>query len=394
VAHRVLARVADWPLGRFALIAYLVVLVFYVANNGIPTDRIDQTIWILIGIVAARLGRPFREHIRAVVDWIPLLGALLLYDYTRGIADTLGMPIRVSELVDAERLLFFGEIPTVWLQERFYTPGVTQWWDVLAGVVYMSHFVVPWALAAGFYMVSRERWWSYIRMVLLLSYAGLMTYILVPAAPPWYAAHAGIIDEHVHRNAAAGWWDVMARFVDISFSAQWFERQQADVNQVAALPSLHAGFAMLVCVALWPLLRHWLARTLLAAFPIAMGWTLVYGGEHYVVDVLLGWIYVGAIVVGLRLWDRWWSGAGLPRAQNAPGEGASVFEVGRPDEQPLAVDGSGERAADAGSVEGHPDRLEVVGIGGVGDRLEQTVVGSRPLDDDRPPAERPPENEK
>ena len=34
-----------------------------------------------------------------------------------------------------------------------------------------------------------------------------------------------------------------------------------------------------------------------------MAWTLVYGGEHYVFDVLLGWIYAVAVYFGVR-WAR------------------------------------------------------------------------------------------
>jgi hypothetical protein len=361
-------------------------LVAFIADNGLPTDRIDQTIWILAGIIAAKLGHPVREYLRAVVDWIPLLGALLLYDFTRGIADTLGMPIRVSELVDAERLLFFGQLPTVWLQEHFYTPGVTRWWDVASGAVYMSHFILPWALAAGLYMASRDMWWKYIRMVLLLSYAGLMTYIMVPAAPPWYAAQAGVIAEDVPQIVMAGWWDV----VGLGFAGRWFELAQADVNHVAALPSLHGGFALLVSVALWPVVRHWLPRIGLVLFPVAMGLALVYGGEHYVVDVLLGWVYVAVIVVGLRLWDRW---RRSPAAQHAPGEGAGALEVGWPDQQSLSVDGAGQGVADTLSVKGAADGLDVVGVSGVNDRLEQSVVRSGPLDV-RPAAKDPAENEK
>jgi len=34
-----------------------------------------------------------------------------------------------------------------------------------------------------------------------------------------------------------------------------------------------------------------------------MCWTLVYGGEHYVFDVLLGWIYAVAVYFGV-IWAR------------------------------------------------------------------------------------------
>src|SRR5215207_7473884 len=79
----------EWPLHRVALAVYVLVLVVYIVRVGVPIDRIGQTGWILVGIVAARLGRPLRDHARAVLDWLPLLAALILYDHTRGIADSL-----------------------------------------------------------------------------------------------------------------------------------------------------------------------------------------------------------------------------------------------------------------------------------------------------------------
>ncbi|HEX5994113.1 MAG TPA: phosphatase PAP2 family protein [Jiangellales bacterium] len=390
----------SWPvvqpwLGRAGLTVYLIVLVTSIVRDGLPTHRIDQTIWILAGIVAAKLGRNWRVHLRAIVDWLPLLGALLLYDFTRGIADTLGMPLRVAELVDAERFLFAGELPTVWLQERFYTPGDPQWWDVVASAVYFSHFVVPWAIAAAFYMVSRPLWWRYIRIVLLLSYAGLLTYILVPAAPPWYAAWSGTIDEPVERNIGSGW-----AVIGLRFASAWFNDVRADANAVAALPSLHAGFALLVTVGMWPVARHWLLRILLAGFPIAMGVTLVYSGEHYVVDVLLGFAYVALIMLGLRAWDRWnqqriLAQGGAPESGTSA-ESASLAEqttgasqIGRPYEQSVASRATGNGVPDAGFEQSALKRPHVIRDQPVGDGYEQTMLrtsaGQRPSAPERPP---------
>ena len=67
-------------------------------------------------------------------------------------------------------------------------------------------------------------------------------------------------------------------------------------NPYAAIPSLHAGWSLLVVITLWPFVsRAW--RPLLVAYPLAMGLTLVYTGEHYVIDILLGWLYVYGVVV-------------------------------------------------------------------------------------------------
>jgi membrane-associated phospholipid phosphatase len=63
-------------------------------------------------------------------------------------------------------------------------------------------------------------------------------------------------------------------------------------NEVAAVPSLHAALALLVALSAWPR-RGW-ARPLVAAYPLAMALAIVYTGEHYVSDVLLGWLYAVA----------------------------------------------------------------------------------------------------
>jgi membrane-associated phospholipid phosphatase len=39
---------------------------------------------------------------------------------------------------------------------------------------------------------------------------------------------------------------------------------------------------------------------LLGAYPLAMGFALVYGGEHYVADVLAGYLYAVATFVSVN----------------------------------------------------------------------------------------------
>jgi membrane-associated phospholipid phosphatase len=46
----------------------------------------------------------------------------------------------------------------------------------------------------------------------------------------------------------------------------------------------------------------------LLAYPLAMTFTLVYTGEHYVIDVLVGWLYVGLTFLVVGRAERWWAG--------------------------------------------------------------------------------------
>ncbi|MFI6867754.1 phosphatase PAP2 family protein [Nocardia sp. NPDC050406] len=274
---------------------YLCALTGAILAGWLPAGRLIEAACILTGVFAFTIERPWRTQARIAIDWLPLIGALLIYDYTRGFADSLGMPVRVGELVSVESWLFGGTVPTVWLQEHLAAGG-QPWWTPVIGVVYTTHFIVPWAVAAIFYVYSRPLWVHYMRRILLLSYLALVTYVLIPAAPPWYAAREGAIDEDVRRISGFG-----LGVVPSDVSAKWLEEQG---NPVAALPSLHTAFAVLVAVTLWPLLTRWWQRVPLALLPAAMAFTLVYGGEHYVVDVLLGFGYVGLTELLARAWER------------------------------------------------------------------------------------------
>jgi hypothetical protein len=64
--------------------------------------------------------------------------------------------------------------------------------------------------------------------------------------------------------------------------------------------------------------RRW--WPLLLAYPLAMTFTLVYSGEHYVIDVLVGWAYVGLTFLVVGLAERGWAAwrARHPSAKAAP----------------------------------------------------------------------------
>jgi hypothetical protein len=236
---------------------------------------------------------------RAVLDWLPFFGFLYGYDYTRGAADAFGFPVRVGQLYRLEQSLFGigGQIPTVWLQRQLYHPAQVAWWEALVALMYCSHFVVPWLIVGVLYLRDRERWVGFAGRLLTMSFAALITYVLVPAAPPWYAARAGIGPE-IARISTRGWSEL-----HISIAGQLISLGQGVVNQVAAIPSLHAGTTFTIAMFFWQGARPWL-RGLLVAYPAFMIFTLVYGGEHYLVDALLGAAYAVAVEIGWRWWQR------------------------------------------------------------------------------------------
>lgn len=310
-------RFASWAVVRpYALALYFVALVLWSAHYGIPVQRELVILWTCGALACASIGRPPREILQLVLDWLPIVAVLWVYDLTRGAADSLGIGVHYHPMIDFDRFLF-GEVPTVWLQQHLYDPSAVQWWDVAFTLVYTSYFIVPFALAGVLWARDRLAFLGFMRRLVTLALAGLATYLAFPAAPPWLAGEMGLIGV-VHRSSSRGF-EVLG-----VGTASLFSEGQKVSNLVAAVPSLHAGFTMLVALFLWGRVRPRL-RPLLLLYPLAMGLTLVATGEHYFFDVVLGWLYAGA-VMGAWSWWEWRREAKLGAAPVAIGSAVAASD--------------------------------------------------------------------
>ncbi|MBK5306585.1 MAG: phosphatase PAP2 family protein [Frankiaceae bacterium] len=285
---------------------------------GFPTGREVLTGWVLLFLYAACAGN-VRVWWRAVVrDWLPLFAVLFAYDFLRGAAKHMGarladLPTLQADLLDpritaqahvtepirADELLFGGHVPTVWLQDHFYTAGTVHWWDAVAVPVYFSHFFVSLGVAVLLWALSYRLFRRYVWTLVTLTVITLATYALFPAAPPWMAGLPanGYLPE-IARVVPDTLRDLGGHTVNSAV-----ERGAAYSNRVAAMPSLHGAIPLMLLLFAWPLVRR-RTRVLLGVYAIAMLLTLVYGGEHYVSDILLGYVYAAAAVYGVSWWFR------------------------------------------------------------------------------------------
>lgn len=300
---------------------------------GFPTGRDVITAWVLVLLWAA-CGGEWRTWRRSVVhDWLPLIGVLFLYDFLRGSADELGSRLvslpalangksgvdgtdyaHVLPQLEADEVLFGwltgGSVPTVWLQESLYTAGDVRWWDIAIVPVYMSHFLVPMALAVVLWLSAYHLFRRYVWTLVTLTLLTLATYALFPAAPPWMAGLNGYLPEVARVTSET----LQATGIGTIRSA--VARGEAYANAVAAIPSLHSAVPMMVLLFSWSLVAvRW--RLLLCLYIAAMTFTLTYGGEHYIVDAFVGWAYAAVAVYGI---------AWLFRRQHVP-QAADDLEV-------------------------------------------------------------------
>jgi membrane-associated phospholipid phosphatase len=95
----------------------------------------------------------------------------------------------------------------------------------------------------------------------------------------------------------------VSKAAPIDYFGSLWEHGTRYANDVAAMPSLHAAYAMLIALFFWSRVG-WRWRLLLAAYALGMGFALVYTGEHYFSDVLAGWLYAGCAALAVELVAR------------------------------------------------------------------------------------------
>jgi membrane-associated phospholipid phosphatase len=291
--------------------------------SGLPFNRELLLLYICTGLIAASIGR--RRLLLAVRDWLPFAAILVIYDFSRGAATLLGAPTLWEIQPRIDRWLSFGVEPTVWLQEHL-KQAHPPWWEVITSVVYMSLFVVPYAIGGIAWLHSRSRWRAYVRRFVPLWLIALVFYAVLPAAPPWAASrctadevaggpshpacmahspalvpdggvlgpmHTSQIGAHqfVERISTRGWFTL-----HLDAARALINEGQASVNLVAAMPSVHAALSAMAALFLWRRV-HVAWRPVLVTYVFAMAFTLVYSAEHYVVDILAGWALAAIVAL-------------------------------------------------------------------------------------------------
>lgn len=259
------------------LFIYIILLTARLYMNGLAVLPDQMIFYALVGAMLVGRGRRFVE------DWAPLFVLFFAYEAMRGIADNLGAAVHYIEPIEWERMIF-GFLPCEALQQAFYTPGTVNWYDIAAMTLYALHLAVPLIFAFGIWVKDRERFIRYSGALLLVTYMGLATFMLWPMAPPWLAAEHGLISV---RKVLFESSDVM------NFTVYPTIYTLINSNPVAAMPSLHAAYPILMAVFA---ARIWKFKgaLLMSAYAVAMWLSLVYLGEHYAVDLLAGAAYAMA----------------------------------------------------------------------------------------------------
>ena len=134
---------------------------------------------------------------------------------------------------------------------------------------------------------------------------GLAIYFITPAAPPWLTADSAPQDD-IYRVMANVGRQLHSGLYERTYSAL------GDPNPVAAMPSMHQAVTVAACLFALHSSRRWLRWGSLI-YCILMAYTLVYTGEHYVIDAIVG---TGIAIYAYVIAARWMTAMG-PLYQSA-----------------------------------------------------------------------------
>jgi membrane-associated phospholipid phosphatase len=267
-------------------LAAVTLFMVFVVHLSVSPERL----LLLMLIAALILGRA-RSFL---ADWIPFLVLFLSYEYLRGLGGQFGMP--VHDVTPLERVVAFGQVPSLLLQQAFYHAGRVSWYDIAATMFYFLHFAFPLILGYLFWIVDRRTFLRFSRALIGMAFAAFIFYLFIPVAPPWKAV-PGVVKIIDH---------TLPSFTDLpgvpvpATVYHWLTP-----NAYAAMPSLHAAFPLLGALFA---LRLWGRRASPTLAYTACVWiSIVYLGEHYVVDIIGGVIFVVGAFLGEDLLTEWWA---------------------------------------------------------------------------------------
>jgi membrane-associated phospholipid phosphatase len=192
--------------------------------------------------------------------------------------DALLRRLKVDYPIRCDRVIGLGECPTTRLQRALGRDGHVRLLDYGLSAVHWSWFLVPHGTLGYVLLRHRDK---FPRSAVLMSACfdlGCVVYWLVPTAPPWWAAQNGSMPP-VRR--------VMAEAGERVWRRLWHPLYHSlQGNPFAAMPSLHFGTSVMSARVLSQVgpghgALGW-------AYALALGFGLVYLGEHYVIDLVAG----------------------------------------------------------------------------------------------------------
>ncbi len=228
------------------------------------------------------------------------IGFYLIYRFTRGLVfpdEIVGLG-NAQRVIAAERSLGF-----------FWESGWQSWatHNSLSLVVFLNwvYIITYWpiifGMALALYLTDRSKYYYYRNVIVVSLGFALIIFMLYPVAPPFREP---------------------AYFVDTiqTYGPSFYGSPQMAVfyNTLAAMPSLHFSWTIILGVLLFRTLKGWL-RAVGILYPVVTFFAITVTGNHFILDAIAGGglaaISFGLVELSIRrrsLWPRMATRFGRP----------------------------------------------------------------------------------
>lgn len=166
--------------------------------------------------------------------------------------------------------------------------------SIAASFFYASgHFVVTGLLLVLLFRYRRSVY-PRLRTTLIAATAGaLVLYLVLPTAPPRLFGRPYV--DMLAVTADHGWWGANA-------SAP--KGMGGFTNELAAFPSMHAGWSLWVAIAVFVATHRWWLRALAVGYAALTAFVVVITANHWTLDIIAGWAVMGAAAALCLRWGR------------------------------------------------------------------------------------------
>jgi membrane-associated phospholipid phosphatase len=213
---------------------------------------------------------------RKTICAIPFLLVYIYYEYSRAVIAHFDKTVTYNFLIGFEQKVFHEPLTLFFLSHRNMLA------DYLSIIVYALHpaYIVFYALILLLFTQDGREYARFTVEFTIASAIGVTIFYLVPVAPPWIAIPG------------------VTRLPNplVMATSALLHRQYYDPNPYAALPSLHVGLTVVFTASIYRLTRSRRALYTGLILSILMSFAVLYTGNHYLIDVIAGYL-VGAFSV-------------------------------------------------------------------------------------------------
>jgi hypothetical protein len=242
------------------IINILLITIYILWNSFVVGIRDEHYFLLLLWLVSFYAGEKSRKFIIAfsifIVYWI-------IYDSMRILPNYEVSQVHIIEPYEFEKALFGITVNnTLLTPNEYFAIYNTKFLDILSGLFYINWVPIP--LAFGVY----------------------------PAAPPWYVDLYGFdLQIGVPGNSAR-----LSKFDEIVGLPIFENIYNKNANVLAAMPSLHATYPLIVLFYGIKKGFGWLLNGLFIIFMSGIWFAAVYSNHHYIVDILVGVIMTLVVI--------------------------------------------------------------------------------------------------